>query len=103
MDGTITGGQSLTILSQSSNVGTADGTSGSGTLIGGVGVNAQTAVSPWTQASIGDDADVAAVRVSGNVNVTSQATDGATADATAGNYGLVALGTVIATATLAPR
>ena len=102
MDGTITGGQSLTILSQSSNVGTADGTSGSGTLIGGVGVNAQTAVSPWTQASIGDDADVAAVRVSGDVNVTSQATDGATADATAGNYGLVALGTVIATATLAP-
>ena len=102
MDGTITGGQSLTILAQTASLGTANGTSGSGTLVGSVGVNTQTIVSPLTQASIGDNTDTAAVKVSGNVNVTSEATDDATADASAGDYGVLTLGTVNATATLTP-
>ena len=102
MDGTITGGQSLTILAQTANLGTANGTSGSGALVGSVGVNTQTTVSPTTQASIGDNTDTAAVKVSGNVDVTSQATDDATADGSAGDFGVLALGTASATATLTP-
>ena len=102
MDGTITGGQSLTILAQTASLGTANGTSGSGALLGSVGVNTQTTVSPLTQASIGDNFDIAAVRVSGDVDVTAQATDEATADAAAGDFGILTLGTVDATAMLTP-
>ena len=67
-----------------------------------MGVNTQTTVSPLTQASIGDNFDIAAVRVSGDVDVTAQATDEATADAAAGDFGILTLGTVDATAMLTP-
>jgi len=102
MDGAVAGGQSLTILSQSTDTGTADGTSGSGTLIGGVGEGTLTTVSPTIQASIGDNTDAAAVKVSGDVNVISQATDDATATGSGGAYGVIALGIVTTTATLKP-
>ena len=79
MDGTVAGGKTLTILSQSTDIGIANGTSGSDALVGGFGVNTQTTVSPLTQSSIGDNTHPAAVKVFGDVNVTSQATDDATA------------------------
>ena len=103
MDGAITGGQTLTILSQSSNIGTANGTSGDVSIAGGFGVFTQTTVSPLTQASVGDNTDIASVKVSGNVSVTSQASDDATADGSGGAFGVLALGVVDTTATLTPQ
>ena len=44
-------------------------------LIGGVGVNSVTTDTPLTQASLGNGASAAQVKVSGNVNVTSQSQD----------------------------
>ena len=102
MDGTVAGGKTLTILSQSTDIGIANGTSGSGALVGGFGVNTQTTVSPLTQASIGDNTHPAAVKVCGDVNVTSQATDDATAIGSGGAFGLIALGLVSTTADLKP-
>ena len=102
MDGTVTGGQSLTMLAQTSNLGTTNGVSGSGALIGGIGINSQTTVSPTTQASIGNNTSAAAVRVSGNISVTSQTTDNASATGAGGAFGVIALGVTSATATLTP-
>ena len=102
MDGAVTGGQSLTILAQTSNLGTTNGVSGSGALIGGIGINSQTTVSPTTQASIGNNTSAAAVRVSGNISVTSQTTDNASATGAGGAFGVIALGVTSATATLTP-
>ena len=74
MNGSVTGGQSLTISSLTSNLGTSSGGSVSAGLIAGLGVTATTTVSPTIQALIGNSANV---HVSGAVNLTSQSIDNA--------------------------
>ncbi|HEV3084808.1 MAG TPA: hypothetical protein VGY66_33915, partial [Gemmataceae bacterium] len=103
MNGTVTSGNNLVILAQSSNVGRAEGGAVSAGLINGAGVITTTNVSPTIQASIGDGNNAASVLVGGDVNVTSQAVDSAAADANSvvGGIGL-GLGIANASVNLSP-
>jgi hypothetical protein len=102
MNGAITGGASLSLTSQASNIGTADGGSVSVGLLNGLGVVTHTTISPTTQASIGDGTNSASVLVSGDVNVTAQSIDDANAQSHGVIAGVVAGGIVNANSLMTP-
>ncbi len=102
MNGSVTGGASLSVDSQASNSSTATGESVSGGLLSGLGVASNSNVSPTTVASIGDGIDVAHVSVSGDVNVVAQSADNASAQSQGVVGGIAAVGIVQTTSTLTP-
>ena len=102
MDGSVTGGGGLNVTSQVLNTAYSDGSAPGGGLVVIVGATASSTVSPLIETSIGDDTHPASVSVAGDVNVTSQEVDNATATSHAALGGLVTDGSTTATATLTP-